>query len=183
MKKSILFSILFFLATAVILVYSTSCEKYEAPVDLKVLRIGDKSYEIINKEGNAKVQFKGHASNPEITGIEYVVKAVEGVSSDKTSSPSTKAVGGTVRVVSTGTDCTVYFHVNDPATFTGATIIVTASKVIYKDGRVGLFLSQSSSASAYAYILPLPVDPDDPDDPEILDDDPEILDDDDDIIE
>lgn len=170
MKKSILFSILFFLATAVILVYSTSCEKYDAPVDLKVLRIGDKSYEIIDKEGNAKLHFKGHASDPDVTGIEYSVTAVEGVPSDKTSSPTTKAAGGTVRVVSTGTDCTVYFHANDPATFTGATIIVTASKLIYNDGRVRLFLSPSASASAAGTILPLPVDPDDPEDPEDPDD-------------
>ena len=170
MKKSILFSILFFMATAVILLYSTSCEKDDAPVNLKVLRIGDKSYEIIDKEGNAQLHFKGHASDPDVTGIEYSVTAVEGVPSDKTSSPTTKAAGGTVRVVSTGTDCTVYFHANDPATFTGATIIVTASKLIYNDGRVRLFLSPSASASAVGTILPLPVDPDDPEDPDDPDD-------------
>ena len=178
MKKSILFSILFFMATAVILLYSTSCEKDDAPVNMKLLYLG--SPQAIDAEGNATLEFNGYCSNPDVSKIVYSVKAVAGSSSDKPTGTvvtnddddddddddvTTKA-GSTLRVISRGTGCTVLFHTDNPETFPGATIIVTATQVVFKDGRVGLFLAQSASTTATASVLPMEINPDDPDDPD-----------------
>lgn len=158
MKKTVLYTILFFLATATILVHTTACEEDDAPVTLKLVPLGNGKY-AIDQDGDAVIQFKGHSSNPEVKSVEYSVSAVAG------SPSSSKAVAaGTVQVISNGTDCTVFFHANDPATFAGATITVAATKVIYRDGHVGLFLSQAASSTATVFIQPLPVNPGDPED-------------------
>lgn len=179
MKKSILFSILFFMATAFILLYSTSCEKDDAPVTTKIIYIG--APQAIDAEGNATLVFNGYCSNPDVSRIVYSVKAVAGTS-DKTTTivatddddddddeVTTKAAGSSLRVISQGTGCTVLFHTDSPETFPGATIVVSATQVVYNDGRVGLILAQSASTTATASVLPMEVNPDDPDDP----DDPE----------
>ena len=173
MKKTAIYSILFFLAAAVIFIYSAACEPETVPVKYKLVNInGEKVY--VDKDGNVVFKLKGHSSDPNISSVEFVARVDEGSGSSKPT-PTSKAAGATVRVVSSGTDCTVFFHANDPQNFTGATVVVTPVKFIYKDGHIGFFTSQSAMSSASVTILPCPVDPDDPEDPDDPDDpdDPE----------
>lgn len=164
MKKTAIYSILFFLATAVIFIYSAACTPDDLPVEYKLVNINGQKV-IVDKNGNALAKFRGHSSDPNISSVEFVARVDEGSGSSKPT-PTSKAAGNTVRVVSSGIDCTVFFHTNDPQNFTGATVVVTPVKFIYKDGHIGFFTSQNAMSSASVTILPRPVDPDDPDEPE-----------------
>ena len=168
MKKTAIYSILFFLATAVIFIYSAACKPDDLPVTYKLVNINGQKV-IVDKNGNALAKFRGHSSDPNISSVEFVARVDEGSGSSKPT-PTSKAAGNTVRVVSSGIDCTVFFHTNDPQNFTGATVVVTPVKFIYKDGHIGFFTSQNAVPSASVTILPRPVDPDDPDNPDDPDD-------------